>query len=217
MILNIYKPKGWTSFDVVRKVKIITKQRKVGHAGTLDPFAEGVLVLGTGRDTKKLTSISRTDKEYEAILKLGAKTDTFDLDGKVIEKKKVPELQENMINKVLTSCLGEQLQTPPMFSAKKINGQRLYKLARKNIEVERKQCLINIYAIELMEFNAPLLTIRVKCSKGTYIRVLGNDIAEKLGTVGHLVALKRIRVGNYDLEQTQQLKELEKNGCNNIA
>ena len=156
-----------------------------------------------------------SDKVYEATLMLGTKTDTLDLEGSVIEKKEIPQLETEKVDVVLKSFVGEQLQTPPMYSAKKVNGQRLYKLARKNIEVEREPSSINIFEIELNDFISPLLSFRVKCSKGTYIRVLGSDIAEKLGTVGHLIALKRVKVGDYTLNETIRINELEKNGCFN--
>lgn len=212
MILNIYKPKGWTSFDVVKKVRGILNEKKVGHGGTLDPFAEGVLILGTGADTKQLTAISGTDKEYKAILLLGSKTDTHDTEGTVVEEKEIPQLSNEQIESVLKSFIGEQLQIPPMYSAKKFNGKRLYTLARKNIEVKREPSLINIFDIELIEYNSPYISFKVRCSKGTYIRVLGSDIAEKLGTVGHLTALKRIKVGDYTLNDTIQICTLETNG-----
>ena len=212
MILNIYKPKGWTSFDVVKKVRGILNEKKVGHGGTLDPFAEGVLILGTGADTKQLTAISGTDKEYKAILLVGSKTDTHDTEGTVVEEKEIPQLSNEQIETVLKSFIGEQLQIPPMYSAKKFNGKRLYTLARKNIEVKREPSLINIFDIELIEYNSPYISFKVRCSKGTYIRVLGSDIAEKLGTVGHLTALKRIKVGDYTLNDTIQISTLETNG-----
>ena len=217
MIFNIYKQKGCTSFDVVKRVRAIIKDKKVGHAGTLDPFAEGVLVLGTGLDTKQLTKISGSDKEYEATLMLGAKTDTLDLEGSVIETKEIPQFETEKVDAVLKSFVGKQLQTPPMYSAKKVNGQRLYKLARKNVEVEREPRAINIFEIELNEYNSPLLSFRVKCSKGTYIRVLGSDIAEKFGTVGHLISLKRIKVGDYAINETIRISELKENGRFNKA
>lgn len=215
MILNMYKPKGWTSFDVVKKVRSIIKEKKVGHGGTLDPFAEGVLVLGTGPDTKKLGMISDTNKEYAATLKLGSRTDTHDIEGKVVEEKEISTLTPEYVETVLKSFIGEQYQTPPMYSAKKVNGQRLYTLARKNIEIERKPCFINIVDIELINFNSPFIEFSVTCSKGTYIRVLGSDIANQLGTVGHLIALKRKRVGDYSIDETIQIDDLIKNGCIN--
>ncbi len=209
MILNIHKPKGWTSFDVVKKVRHITKEKKVGHAGTLDPFAEGVLVLGTGKDTKSLSQISSSNKRYKAILKLGEKTDTLDTEGKIISKKAIPDLTDQDIHKVLISFLGKQKQIPPMFSAKKIDGTRLYKLARKNIEIDRPPVNIEIFFIRLIEFDNPYITFDVSCSKGTYIRVLGSDIAEKLETVGHLVELIRLKVGEYLIDDTVKIEELE--------
>ena len=213
MILNMYKPKGWTSFDVVKKVRSITKEKKVGHGGTLDPFAEGVLVLGTGSDTKKLGMISDSNKEYVATLKLGSRTDTHDIEGHVVEDKAIPTLTLEEVETVLKSFIGEQYQTPPMYSAKKVNGQRLYKLARKNIEIEREPCLIKIVDIELIHFNSPVIEFSVICSKGTYIRVLGTDIANQLGTVGHLIALKRKKVGEYAIDETIQIDDLISNGC----
>ena len=213
MILNMYKPKGWTSFDVVKKVRSITKEKKVGHGGTLDPFAEGVLVLGTGSDTKKLGMISDSNKEYVATLKLGSRTDTHDIEGHVVEDKAIPTLTLEEVESVLKLFIGEQYQTPPMYSAKKVNGQRLYKLARKNIEIEREPCLIKIVDIELIHFNSPVIEFSVTCSKGTYIRVLGTDIANQLGTVGHLIALKRKKVGEYAIDETIQIDDLVSNGC----
>ena len=173
MIINIDKPIDWSSFDVVKKIRNITKHKKVGHGGTLDPFASGVLIIGTETDTKTLTSISNSDKTYE------------------------PEIKSDILVSVLNSFLGSQKQQPPMYSAKKHKGTRLYKLARKNIEVDRKDVDININSIDLIDFSSNSIKFRVDCSKGTYVRVLGKDIAEKLGTVGYLTSLKRTKVGNY--------------------
>jgi len=150
MIYNIYKPVGWTSFDVVKKLRGITRDKKVGHGGTLDPFAEGVLVIGTNADTKTLTEISGTIKSYRAILTLGEETDTLDIDGKIINRCPVSILDEKKVKSVLKDFLGESEQVPPMYSAKKVNGVRLYKMARKNQFVERKPTLINIYDIKLI-------------------------------------------------------------------
>ena len=136
MILNIFKPRGCTSFYVVKNIRKIIKDKKVGHGGTLDPFAEGVLIIGTGKDTKKLSNIINDEKVYVAGLELGIKTDTLDPEGKIIVEKTVPILTKDEIKRVLESFLGESLQVPPMFSAKRINGQRLYKLARQNIKVK---------------------------------------------------------------------------------
>ena len=209
MILNINKPIGWTSFDVVKKIRFITKEKKVGHGGTLDPFAEGVLVIATGKDTKQLTEITGTDKSYIATIKLGQITNTLDTEGVIIEKKEIPSLNDDKIVKVLNTFLGETRQIPPMFSAKKIGGKRLYELARKNIEVKRESVLVNIKEITLLDYNTEKISFSVTSSKGTYIRVLGKDIAEKLGTVGYLKSLKRIKVGSFTITDSKSLNEFE--------
>ena len=207
MIYNIYKPVGWTSFDVVKKLRGITRDKKVGHGGTLDPFAEGVLVIGTNADTKILTEISGTIKSYRAILTLGEETDTLDIDGKTINRCPVSILDEKKVKSVLNDFLGESEQVPPMYSAKKVNGVRLYKMARKNQFVERKPTLINIYDIKLNYIKGNQIDFSVTCSKGTYIRVLGLEIAKKLGTVGHLTQLTRTAVGEYRIHDSVKLKE----------
>ena len=210
MIININKPTGWTSFDVVKKVRGIIKENKVGHAGTLDPFADGVLVLGTGPDTKKLTDIMMASKTYRAELTLGKSTDTQDRDGKISKEAVVPGLTRETINVVLASFDGIQEQIPPMYSAKHVNGQRLYKLARRNKTVERAPVKITIHQISLLDYNEPVITFEVTCSKGTYVRVLGADIAAKLGTVGHLTALTRTSVGSYHITDAMTIEELIK-------
>ena len=209
MILNIYKPKGITSFGVVKKIRKIVGEKKVGHGGTLDPFAEGVLIIGTGSDTKELKKITDTDKTYTASIELGKTTNTLDPEGDVIEKKKIPRLSESKINKVLESFLGSSMQTPPMFSAKKIGGVKLYELARKNIIVDREPTQINISDINLINFNETNIVFTVSCSKGTYIRVLGKEIAEKLGTVGYLNSLIRTRVGEYFIDDSVSLDQFK--------
>ena len=209
MILNIYKPKGWSSFDVVKKVRYIVKEKKVGHGGTLDPFAEGVLIIGTGTDTKSLTNITSQDKSYKATLFLGETTNTLDTEGDITEKKPVPKLNSKNIIKILDSFLGITYQTPPMYSAKKINGIRLYKLARKNITVKRDPVEINIKAIKFEGFKENSISFSLTCSKGTYVRVLGYDIALKLNTVGYLTSLVRTQIGHYDIDDSQSIKELE--------
>ena len=209
MIINIYKPKGITSFGVVKKIRKIVGEKKVGHGGTLDPFAEGVLVIGTSSDTKKLKKITDTDKTYTASIELGKTTNTLDLEGDVIERKKIPTLSEAKINKVLESFLGTSMQTPPMFSAKKIGGVKLYELARKNIIVDRKPTQIKISDINIINFNETNIVFTVSCSKGTYIRVLGKEIAEKLGTVGHLNSLIRTRVGEYFINDSISLDQFK--------
>ena len=210
MIINIYKPVGWTSFNVVKKIRGITKEKKVGHAGTLDPFAEGVLIIGTGKDTKELTAIGADQKSYIATLKLGEETNTLDIEGEIVKKSNVPKLSTDIIKNVLNKFLGKQKQIPPMFSAKKVGGKKLYELARKNIEIEREPKDIEIKEIELANFLEDEITFKSTCSKGTYIRVLGSDIAKALGTVGHLTKLVRTSVGEYFVEEAIQIEEFEK-------
>ena len=178
------------------------------HAGTLDPFATGVLILGTGPDTKKLSNIALSNKSYVADLTLGIETDTHDCDGKITSKEKIPELSQEMVEDVLSTFIGNNKQTPPMFSAKKINGVRLYKLARQNKVVKRDPVEINIYQIHLLKFKLPTITFEVTCSKGTYIRVLGFDIAKMLGTTGYLSSLKRISVGSYKITDSKLIEEI---------
>ena len=209
MIYSIYKPVGWTSFDVVKKIKGITREKKVGHAGTLDPFAEGVLIIGTGKDTKKLSNISSSQKSYRAILKLGETTETLDNEGPITEKKSVPYFDKVELDKVLSTFKGNYIQTPPMFSAKRVNGVRLYKLARKNIKVNREPINVEILDIILNSYLNKEVDFSVTCSKGTYIRVLGQDIASKLKTIGYLTKLVRIKVGSYLVDDSTSIKSFE--------
>ena len=199
----------WTSFDVVKKIRGITKEKKVGHGGTLDPFAEGVLIIGTGKDSKTLTEISGTTKSYRAILKMGEATETLDIEGPVIKKKPVPEITEDYIYTVIKGFEGDYTHTPPMYSAKRVNGVRLYKLARQQKIVEREPVTVKIENMHLNAYKEGFLNFSVTCSKGTYIRVLGQDIAEKLGTVGHLIKLIRTRVGHYNIEESVPIKTFE--------
>lgn len=209
MIIPVYKPRGWTSYDVVRRMKsIIGGRLKVGHGGTLDPFAEGLLILGTGKDTKALAQISRSRKTYRAILSLGEATDTLDPEGKVTETAPVPEMNGALIKDVFQSFTGEQEQIPPMYSAKRKNGTRLYKLARQNREVKREPVTITVYLLKLLRFNEQEIEFETEVSKGTYIRVLAADIARALGTVGHLTTLVRTGVGEYSVNESKTIEEL---------
>jgi len=208
MIFNIYKPKDLSSFSIVKKIKNITKE-KVGHSGTLDPFADGVLVLGVGKSTKKLSNIIQFDKTYEGIIKLGEKTDSMDLTGNVVEEKEVSEISDQSLIDCEKKFVGELLQRTPMFSARKINGVRLYKLARKNIEIKTNPKLITIKSLNINSLNENTLKITVECSSGTYIRVLAEDIAEYLGTVGHLISLTRLSVGEYKLDESVTIEKFE--------
>ena len=208
MIYNIYKPKDLSSFSIVKKVKNITKE-KVGHSGTLDPFADGVLVLGVGKSTKKLSNIIQFDKTYEGIIKLGEKTDSMDLTGNIVEEKEVCEISDQSLIDCEKNFDGELLQRTPMYSARKINGVRLYKLARKNIEIKTNPKLITIKSLKIDSLDENTLKITVDCSSGTYIRVLAEDIAEYLGTVGHLISLTRLSVGEYKLDESVTIEKFE--------
>lgn len=209
MLINIRKEAGWTSFDVVRKIRGITGEKKVGHGGTLDPFAEGVLIIGTGKHTKTLSFVSNTHKSYEAVIKLGEETDTLDTEGKIIKSAPIPDLSHDTIQTVLRSFLGIQMQIPPMYSAKKVKGKRLYKMAREGKTIEREPVEITINKIELINFSNDRITFSSNCSKGTYIRVLGSDIAKKLGTVGYLIELVRTDVGDVNIKDTLTIQEFQ--------
>ena len=175
MIYNLYKPKTCTSFSVVKQIKKITSE-KVGHSGTLDPFADGVLVLGIGKSTKKLSEIIEYDKKYTGVIKIGEKTDTKDLTGSVIREEDIPDMDKVDFNELANSFIGKHMQKPPMYSARKVDGVRLYKLARKNISVERKPKEIEIKYLSCSWNGNDKLLIDVECSSGTYIRVLAEEI-----------------------------------------
>ena len=201
--LLINKEKGKTSRQEVNTVSKLLGEKKMGHIGTLDPFADGLLIVLAGRATKIAPFIEQLDKTYLAKLKLGLKTDTGDKDGEVIETKKVPSLTKDKINQNLQQFLGKSLQTPPKYSALKVNGERAYALARKNVEFELKQREIEVFDIALVNFNEPdEITFICRVSKGTYVRTLAEDIAVKLGSVGHLVELTRAKIGKYSIENS---------------
>ncbi len=206
-IINIDKPMDWTSFDVVRKIRNTTGIKKVGHAGTLDPFATGVLIVLTGKNTKRQNEFMDMPKTYVAEILLGRQTDTGDRTGTVIESAPVPELSESTILAALAEFHGEIEQIPPMYSAKKVNGQKLYKLARKGKTVERKPSLVTIYDIQLTSWSSDQINISVKCGRGTYIRVLAEDIAQKLGTLAHVKELERTAIGDYRVEDALSIPE----------
>lgn len=216
-IIVINKPKGCTSHDVVYKVKKIFNE-KVGHTGTLDPNATGVLPLLIGKGTRLSKYLINHDKTYEVVLKLGQRTDTADGEGIIIEEKSVNKdlLTIENITKILSSFKGKQEQIPPMYSAIKINGKKLYEYARKGEQVEIKPRTIEIYSIELIYINEIEceISFRVECSKGTYIRSLCEDIAKKFDTVGFMKELKRTKVGEFDIQQSITIKQLQKNKDN---
>lgn len=212
-ILIVNKPKKYTSNDIVNKVKKILNT-KVGHTGTLDPNATGVLPLLLGKGTKFSKYLINHDKKYVATLQLGIKTSTADVEGEIIEKKDVDIsiYNEEVLKEVLNSFIGKQIQTPPIYSAIKVKGKKLYEYARNNMEVEIPKREIEIYSIQLVEFNSESNQIKfsVECSKGTYIRSLCEDIAGKLGTVGYMIELDRVRAGEFDIKQAVTIEEVQK-------
>lgn len=207
-VINIYKIKGFTSHDVVAKLRGIMKQKKIGHTGTLDPDATGVLPICLGNATKLCDMLTEKEKEYIAKVQLGVTTDTQDMTGTVLSSKEVTASEEE-VRETLSSFIGLYEQVPPMYSALKVNGKKLYELAREGKEVERKARSVTIHEIEVLEMNLPTLSIRVKCSKGTYIRTLCHDLGEKLGCGAAMAELERTKSGQFSLETAITLEELE--------
>ena len=222
-IFNVLKPPGMTSHDVIGFLRRALNTKKIGHGGTLDPDAAGVLPVFAGTATRLLSYAMEGRKQYIAEFTLGEQRDTGDDSGTLVKTMPVPELSETKLKEVLQSFLGKQIQLPPMYSAVKINGQKLYQLARKGVEVERKARPIEIYKLELLDAKLPTesisakysFTVAVECSKGTYIRVLGEDIATALGTCGTMSFLLRTQVGSYLLNEAHTLQEIAENpaGC----
>lgn len=212
-ILNVYKEAGFSSHDVVAKLRGICKQKKIGHTGTLDPEAVGVLPVCFGSGTKLCDMLTDWDKEYIATLRLGLVTDTQDLTGQVLfhaEEEAVAALAQEQVRACILGFLGDYDQIPPMYSALKVNGKKLYELARAGKEVERKPRTVQIRELEIMEMELPTVRFRVVCSKGTYIRTLCHDIGEKLGCGGAMASLTRSRVGMFGIEEALRLSEIEK-------
>lgn len=209
-ILNVYKEKGYTSHDVVAKLRGITGQKKIGHTGTLDPEAVGVLPVCLGRATKLCGMLTDKDKCYETVLLLGIETDTQDITGKIQKEEDISGLEEAEVTHVVRSFTGEYEQIPPMYSALKVNGRKLYELAREGREVERRARRVKIREIEILALELPLVRMRVVCSKGTYIRTLCHDIGEQLGCGGAMESLTRSRVGIFGIEEALTLEQLEK-------
>lgn len=208
-IINIRKEAGYTSHDVVAKMRGICGQRKIGHTGTLDPAAEGVLPVCLGSATRLCELLTQKDKEYAAELLLGITTDTEDMTGQVLERREVLASEEEVRRAVL-SFQGEYLQVPPMYSALKVDGKRLYELARAGREVERAPRPVTIHQIEIMEMELPVVKLKVVCSKGTYIRTLCADIGKALGCGGTMKSLLRTRSGSFGLEEAITLSQLER-------
>ena len=198
-LLNIDKPQGLTSRDAVNHVQRLVRGVKVGHAGTLDPNATGLLILLLGRGTKLSDKLMSADKVYEGTMKFGEATNSFDADGEVTATAPVPPLTVEQLNEAAAVYVGDLLQTPPMVSAAKVGGVPLYKLARKGVEVERKPRLVHIYTFRFSEYQAPIGTFRVACTKGTYVRSLTHDLGQRLGCGAHLATLRRTASGRFDV------------------
>jgi tRNA pseudouridine55 synthase len=205
-ILNINKPPGMTSFAVVSRVRRLLNIKKAGHAGTLDPMAVGVLLVVTGRATRLSQFLMGRPKEYLAAIKLGIETDTCDLEGQIIRQCEVPGLDRESVALVLSKFVGDIKQIPPAFSAIKIDGQPAYKKARKGVAVEIPERQVRVDAIDLIGFAGDEITIKVRCSKGTYVRSLARDIGQRIGSYGTLAALTRTAVGEFRLEQSLELE-----------
>jgi tRNA pseudouridine55 synthase len=208
-ILIIDKPVDWTSHDVVGKLRKLLRTKRIGHTGTLDPFATGVLVMLVGKATRLAQFLDKDVKEYEAVIQFGFETDTGDLTGTETVKGTKTDVSGEEIEAVLQYFRGEISQIPPMYSAKKVDGQKLYNLARQGIEIERKPVNITIYTLELLETNGTTAKIRVACSAGTYIRTLAEDIGRKLEICGHLTSLRRMRAGKFEISQSVKIEDAE--------
>ena len=215
VVIPIDKPYRWTSADVVRKVKFVAQKHfhkkniKVGHAGTLDPLATGVLLVCLGKATKQAEALQAEQKEYIASIELGATTPCFDLEKEIDQRYPYEHITREMVEGILPKFIGEQDQIPPVFSAKLIDGTRAYEMARAGEEVVMKPARITIYDLEIVEFELPKLVLRVKCSKGTYIRSLARDVGEALQSGGHLTGLIRTQSGGFSVEKCLKMEDLE--------
>lgn len=215
-VLLIDKSLEWTSFDAVNKIRYLIKKRfdykkiKVGHAGTLDPLATGLLIICTGKKTKQIETYQAQEKEYITTLKLGATTPSYDRETEEDKHFETQHITKDLILENLKKFIGEQEQIPPIFSAKKINGQRAYKAARKGIDIELKPNTINIHNIELLETKIPFVKLKIQCSKGTYIRSLARDIGIALNSGAYLHSLRRTKIGNFNVENAINIFDFEK-------
>lgn len=215
IVIPIDKPYEWTSSDVVRKLKVPLKKLgfkniKIGHAGTLDPLATGVLLICVGKCTKIAESLQSEAKEYVTTIELGAVTPSFDLEHVVSERFPFEHITKEAVEEALKSFIGEQEQVPPVFSAKMIDGKRAYDYAREGKEVEMRKALVTFYEMELLDFSLPEITIRMKCSKGTYVRSVARDLGLMLGSGGYLKSLVRTQSGSYKVENCYQLEDIVK-------
>ena len=200
--LLVDKPTGPTSHDVIDELRKITDIKKIGHAGTLDPFASGLLIVAVGRGaTKRISQFAKLDKTYEAVLRLGAVSDTYDRTGMIRISRIAYRISKSKIQGIVRNFIGMQEQVPPMYSAKKVKGQRLYKLARQGVEIRREPVNIEIFNLKILSYEWPELELRIRCSSGTYIRSLAHDIGQALGCGAYLKALRRTAIGPYRLRK----------------
>jgi len=206
-ILLLDKEEGWTSFDVVKKLRGLLRIRKIGHAGTLDPFASGLLIIGVGKATRHLSQYVYAVKKYRAVIRFGAETDTYDKTGELLNTCPTESINISDIEGTLTKLKGPIEQVPPMYSAKKVQGRRLYELARKKIVVERTPVLVNIYDVAVLEWENPRLCLELKVSKGTYIRSYAHDLGQLLGCGAHLEELRRLAIGDMTVEESFKMVE----------
>ena len=215
--LFIDKPKGWTSRDVCNRIQHLFHEKKVGHTGTLDPFATGLLIVCLGSATKTIPLLERADKEYLAELTLGSKTSTGDVTGEIIETKPVGEITSQQVKEVLSSLVGDMEQIPPMTSAVHVNGRKLYTYHYQGQEVERKSRKISIKSCELMSFSSNIIIFKCRVSKGTYLRTFGETIAEKLKTVGYLSNLRRLKIDRFDVQNSSVLGNIKAESLLSLA
>lgn len=208
-VLNINKEKGFTSHDVVGKLRGIVGQKKIGHTGTLDPDATGVLPVCLGKATKLCDMLTEKDKAYETVMLLGKTTDTQDISGEVLSEETLNGIHEDAVVKCIEEFVGDYMQVPPMYSALKVNGKKLYELAREGIEIERKARPVVIHEIKILEVDLPRVRMEVSCSKGTYIRTLCHDIGQRLGCGACMETLIRTKVSRFELAESLTLKEVE--------
>jgi tRNA pseudouridine55 synthase len=209
-VLLVDKPRDHTSHDVIARLRGKLRMRKIGHAGTLDPMATGLLVVLVGRATRVSQYIISLDKEYEGTVELGRTTDSQDAEGQTMETRPVPVLTEAEVRAAMQGFLGDQYQTPPMFSAIKIDGVPLYKRARKGEEVEREPRFIRVMSWDLLRFESPLIDFRLRCTKGTYVRTLAHDLGNRLGCGAHLSALRRTATDKFSVAQALTMEEIER-------
>ena len=209
LVFPIWKPVNWTSFDVVKKIRSIIKIKKIGHAGTLDPFAEGILVICTGKKTAEVEIFMNQKKEYKGVIKLGCRTPTLDPESKINEYKRIKKINEKEILQVKNGFIGKIKQIPPQFSAIKHKGIPMYKYARKNIRIDLKPREVDVYDFEIDNVNKDSIEFTISCGRGTYIRSIARDFALKIGTLGYLTKLQRTRIGDFNISNVIKIENFE--------